>query len=177
MIFDIKSKEFAEAWRTVSESLLNYLQNGQSIVMSGGQSSSTASSDGRSGDTPLISVPPIPDAVRKESEIRYASGPMGNATNGYIFKGIGLKVEKQPNSMYKIIKYSDGTCEFTMCENLDAESRQLFKDSQSTTMPPAVGHAVGEITDTNKIVNIKPGRGVVDGRSIKIVEPLEVEFK
>lgn len=63
-----------------------------------------------------------------------------------------------------------------MCD-LQGEARQIFKDNQSDRMPSSVGTSTGEITADNKILNIKLGKGVMDGRSVKITEPLAVEFK
>lgn len=107
-------------------------------------------------------------------DVRYAACPVKQVDGSYTFKN--LKEERQQESTYKITRYVGGYCEFELCD-LQGEARQIFKDNQSDRMPSSVGTSTGEITADNKILNIKLGKGVMDGRSVKITEPLAVEFK
>lgn len=171
MAVDIKSQEFANAWRIVSETLLSCLQSGElktSVLMN---DLSEQCSDMKS------TVSHFETVSNKENNvmyIRYVACPARQADGTYIFKN--LKEERQDESTYKITRYENGSCEFELCD-LQGEARQIFKDNQSYRMPSYVGTSTGEITADNKIVNIKPGKGIIDGRSVKITEPLVVEFK
>lgn len=173
MIYDIKSPEFAQAWRTVSESLLHFLQNGAAASIGAPLSVQVSAPTPAPTPTPI----PVPPADRSVAETCFASVPIGNPATGYLFKSLGLKSEQQPNSVYKVVKYTDGSCEFSMCESLDAEARQALKDSFSATMPLAVGSVTGELTATCAIVNVQPGQGKIDGRSVRILAPMKVEFQ
>lgn len=171
MAVDIKSQEFANAWRIVSETLLSYLQNGeiQSTVLM--NKLSEQHTEVKSVASHLETVP---NKTNNVVDVRYAACPVRQADGTYNFKH--LKEERQQESTYKITRYEDGSCEFELCD-LQGEARQIFKDNQSDRMPSYVGISTGEITADNKIVNIKPGKGIIDGRSVKITEPLSVEFK
>lgn len=162
----INSPEFAAAWRLVSEALLSHLQSGGSINIVG----VTPAEPIEGG----VIIEPIKPQSKQVEDIRYAACPVRQADGSYTLKN--LKEERQSESTFKITRFTDGSCEFELCD-LQGEARQIFKDNQADRMPSAVGTAMGEITSDNKIVNVKPGKGVVDGRSVKITEPLVVEFK
>lgn len=171
MSVNINSPEFAAAWRLVSETLLAHIQGGGSIKIS------SNSSEGVIPEVEILSsqnqaTPPVFN--KQKESVRYAACPVRQADGSYMLKN--LKEECQSESTFKITRYTDGSCIFELCD-LQGEARQIFKDNQSDRMPAAVGSVTGEITPDNKIVNVKPGKGVVDGRSIKIIEPLIVEFK
>lgn len=173
MAININSPEFTQAWRTVSEALLAHIQGGGKININdiAVGSDSINSIAGRNVEERE------PEPAFSSSEIldvRYAACPIRQVDGSYTFKN--LKEERQPESTFKITRYKDGTCEFEMCD-LQGEARQIFKDNQSERMPSAVGIVYGEIAADNKIVNVKLGKGLMDGRSVKIIEPLEVEFK
>lgn len=173
----INSPEFAQAWRFVSECLLEFFQQGgaQSLTSSQDFNSATGSTLSPSQDNASTEQAIKPEPVRTLKEIRYAAVPIRLSDNNYMFKN--LKDEVQPQaSTYKIEMYTDGSCEFELCA-LDVEARQIFKDNQSERMPTTVGSSKGELTSDCQIITIKKGRGVVDGRSVRILEPLEVEFK
>lgn len=168
MAIDIKSKEFADAWRIVSETLLAHLQNGELDTSFLEQKSNSKSTKMQSAST---------SASGKSSsvqDVRYAACPVKQTDGTYTFKN--LKEERQQESTYKITRYTDGSCEFELCD-LQGEARQIFKDNHSDRMPSYVGTFTGEITADNKIVNIKKGKGIMEGRSVKITESLVVEFK
>lgn len=171
MAIDIRSQEFANAWRTVSEALLAYIQNGElgtSVV-----------SQSKSEEINHIVINESKADTNSEEgktiqDVRYAACPVKQVDGSYTFKN--LKEERQQESTYKITRYVGGYCEFELCD-LQGEARQIFKDNQSDRMPSSVGTSTGEITADNKILNVKLGKGVMDGRSVKITEPLAVEFK
>ncbi len=171
MVVNIKSQEFANAWRTVSETLLFYLQSGElkpTVLMN------NISDQQTNIDSIVLQSDITPNKGNDIIDVRFAACPVRQADGTYTFKN--LKEERQAESTYKITRYKDGSCEFELCD-LQGEARQIFKDNQSDRMPSSVGTSTGEITADNQIVNIKPGRGTVDGRSVKITEPLAVEFK
>ena len=97
---------------------------------------------------------------------------MKQGDGSYIFKN--MKDEQQTESTFKVTRYTDGSCEYELCE-LEGESRQIFKDNLSYRLPAAVGKFVGEITADNSITTVRKGKGIVDGRSVKITEPLEAK--
>lgn len=170
MSISINSPEFAAAWRLVSETLLSHLQNGGTINIGG-----MTPVQPTVRDITTEPIKPQPIVTNKQVEdIRYAACPIRQADGSYTLKN--LKEERQSESTFKITRFTDGSCEFELCD-LQGEARQIFKDNQSDRMPSAVGTVMGEITSDNKIVNVKPGKGVVDGRSVRITEPLVVEFK
>lgn len=177
MAYKINSPEFAQAWRIVSECLLEFFQQGGAGSVTSSQSfdSATDSPLSPSQDNASTEQAIKPEPVRTLKETRYAAVPIRLSDNNYMFKN--LKDEVQPQaSTYIIEMYSDGSCEFELCA-LDAEARQIFKDNQSERMPITVGSSSGELTSDCQIITIKKGKGVVDGRSVRILEPLEVEFR
>lgn len=181
MAIDINSQEFANAWRLVSEAMLQFVQNGGQISNFGSQesafadiynSSSPTTSSAQSQTNPQQLV----SSTEGKTKIgdRYAACPIRQQDGSYIFKN--LKDERQPESTFKITRYSDETCDIELCD-LQGEARQIFKDTKSERMPSTVGAIIGEITADKRIVNTKLGKGIIDGRSVRIIKPLEVEFQ
>lgn len=179
MAVDINSPEFANAWRLVSETLLRHLQNGGRILNPGNQPDIIIDTDidqPHTGvDVKPVTPPPTP-IEKNKTKIgdRYAACPVRQSDGSYILKN--LKDERQEGSTFKITRYSDGTCDIELCD-LQGEARQIFKDTKSERMPSAVGKIIGDITPDKRIVNRKLGKGIIDGRSVRIIEPLEVEFQ
>lgn len=171
MAIDIRSAEFANAWRTVSEALLAHIQGGE--VIPSVVSSLEEPMQRSEGVEPQPQVRPQSVTTKQKQDVRYAACPIKQADGSYNFKN--LKEDMQQESTFKITRYTDGTCEFELCD-LQGEARQIFKDNQSDRMPSSVGTSSGEINADNKIINIRPGKGIMDGRSMKILEPLVVEF-
>lgn len=171
MAVDIKSAEFANAWRIVSEALLAHIQGGN-INIPAFVSEISAQKGEPVNITSQPQVQPV--AERKVQDVKYAACPIRQIDGSYILKN--LKDERQQESTYKITRYTDGTCEFELCD-LQDEARQIFKDNKADRMPSSVGTSIGEITADNRIVNLKPGKGIIDGRSVKITEALEVKFE
>lgn len=176
MATDINPQEFAKAWRTVSEYLLQVILKIASTNPAAVAPLPPAPpAEGNDATSPSCQeVVRTPKASPEPKDTRYATCPIRQPDNTYVFKH--LKDEKKENSIFKIIRYTDDSCEITVCD-LCAEARQTLKDTRAETMPSAVGTIVGDITADSKIVNLRPGKGVLDGRLVRIIEPLEVEFK
>lgn len=181
MAIDIKSPEFANAWRLVSEALLQFVQNGGQVTNLGNLGDTVADvsasiSQPTSPTQPHTNQSTIVTNQENKTKIgdRYAACPIRQQDGSYILKN--LKDERQPESTFKITRYSDGTCDIELCD-LQGEARQIFKDTKSERMPSAVGTIIGDITADKRIVNTKLGKGIIDGRSVRITEPLEVEFQ
>lgn len=192
MAIDKNSPEFVAAfemvmdaiWERIKEALLEWIQNGGNFpkneilkelhnVIPSIRTEAVENEREKDAEKDISNVEK--NAKCKEIEdIRYASCPKRESDGSYSLKN--LKEERQAESTFKVIRYADGTCEFELCD-LQGESRQIFKDNQAERMPSAVGIAKGQISADNKIVNIKRGTGIVNGRSVKVIEPLEVEFK
>lgn len=172
MVYSIQSPEFAQAFRTVTESILAALQSGKLAISS---ADGVNNEDAVAMETTHTVLPKSSSAptVNRVGEIRYAACPIRQGEGLYIFKN--LKEEMQDESTYKIYRYDNGACEFELCE-LKGESRQIFKDNIDSRMPAAVGSAIGEITAEGKIRIIKRGEGRADGRSVRITAPMQVEF-
>lgn len=175
MAVNINSPEFANAWRTVSEALLAHFQGGSFAAQPPVPQPDIQQPANDATWQPAVVTPPNlpPQTATKEVEsVRYAGSPVKQADGSYIFKN--MKAERQSESTFKVTKYTDGSCEYELCE-LEGESRQFFKDNLSYRLPAAVGKFVGEITADNSITTVRKGKGVVDGRSVKITEPLEAK--
>lgn len=181
MAIDINSQEFANAWRLVSEALLQFIQSGGQISdlnklgnqiadVSAPMEQPTSASQANTIQ-PSVATNQV---TKSKIDDRYAARPVRQQDGSYILKN--LKDERQPESTFKITRYSDGTCDIELCD-LQGEARQIFKDTKSERMPAAVGTIIGDITADKRIVNTKPGKGIIDGRSVRITEPLEVEFQ
>ena len=54
---------------------------------------------------------------------------------------------------------------------------QNLKDCQSQLLPAGVANTSGEITSNSIIVIKKEGVAVVEGKVIKVIEPMEVSFE
>ena len=172
MVYSIQSPEFAQAFRTVTESILSALQSGKLIMSS---DDNVTNKTVNTVETSEVALPKASSStsVNRMFEVRYAACPIRQGEGLYIFKN--LKEEMQDESTYKIYRYDDGACEFELCE-LKGESRQIFKDNIDSRMPAAVGSATGEITADGIIQTIKRGEGHADGRSVRITAPMQVEF-
>lgn len=186
MNYKINSPEFANAWRIVSEAFLEYVQlKGLEMGKMLGQAQKIFE------NTPLANVNDngsvthqtelVQPEVSKQSIptrdfvcYKYVVGPAKQPDGTYRFKN--LKPEKQDVSIYKLSKYSDDTYEFELCD-LKGESLQILKDNIGNHIPDKVGSISGRITENCKILTIKKGRGVANGHSVTVVEPMIVEFK
>lgn len=172
MVYSLKSPEFAQAFRIVTESILSALQSGSLIMPSGDVTNHVVNTVAKTADV-VMPTTSSTISVNRNVEVRYAACPIRQGEGLYIFKN--LKEDMQNESTYKIYRYDDGACEFELCD-LKGESRQIFKDNIDSRMPAAVGSATGEITADGKIRTIKRGEGRADGRSVRITTPMQVDF-
>lgn len=172
MVYSLQSPEFAQAFRTVTESILSALQSGKLTIPADDVTNKVTNIVAETADV-VSPKSASSTSVNRMCEIRYAACPIRQGEGLYIFKN--LKEEMQDESTYKIYRYDDGACEFELCE-LKGESRQIFKDNIDSRMPAAVGSANGEITADGKILTIRRGEGRADGRSVRITAPMQVEF-
>lgn len=171
----VKSPEFARAWRIVSEALLGLIQNGGLDDLIGAIKKPDIIEPEEYSpiqETEPIFESPIEER-KKVRDVRYAVCPLKRREGGYILKN--LKETKQDESTFKITRYMDDTCDIEICE-LTPEDLQILKDNIKDRLPDEVGIVSGEITKDKRVRNIKPGKGLIVGKSIKIIEPLEAEF-
>lgn len=169
MAYDINSKEFAEAWRIVSETLLSTLQNGSSVI---------DIVDSADKFEKTVKEPSNPNVVEPlmnhgSEETLFAVSPVNSGDGYYLFKN--LKYEKQDNSIFEIKRFEDGYCEFTLCD-LNPEARQILFDQKNSLLPSAVGECDGEIKLDNGFQTIRKGIGERSGRSVRILEPMKIKF-
>ena len=181
MEYNIKSPEFAKAWRIVSEALLAYLQQGGTlpsvVPLETAEDTFTVPAPAQE-ETPVTAQGEPSDAPRTVLETMYSTGPNQREDGKHVFRVRGLRDERKPNHLYQIIIYSDNTCEFDLCQPSEDDSTSDFRSyiNMELVKDSAVSH-VGELTATCQITTIQKGKGVKDDREILITEPLKIEFK
>lgn len=177
MKIDVNSPDFEKAWRMVSEALLQLIQStGTTPPVFHTQASSTDLRQSADQPNPTATAPASPAADHTKSETKYAVTPIRQPDGSYIFKK--PKVECQTDSTFKLTIYTDDTCKIEIRDSNDKDYRQGLKDSLRERLPAAVGTFTGSISPDGPIRTIKPGKGeVVNKFIIRIVEPLEAEFK
>ena len=182
MSYKINSPEFAQAWRIVSDALLEYLQQGGTLpIVSSSPSQPDDHSDGTTQGNVADSYTDMTDVAgtqkRELVAIRYAVTPIKQEDGSYIFKN--LKDEQQNASTFKIKIFSDDSCEFELCEIMG--DPQVFKDNMTERMPSEVCIKLGGDLTADCTFNIlNPGKGIFittnNSRFVKILEPLKVQF-
>ena len=171
MAYDIKSKEFAEAWRIVSETLLSTLRHGTITQGISDISTKIVEATLFSEETPnTVSATSLHHG---KSETLYAASPIGTGDGGFMFKS--LKDEKQENSIFEVTRFEDGYCEFTLCD-LTSEARQILFDQKNSLLPPQVGALEGDIKVDNSFQTLVKGVCERNGRSVRIINPMKVKF-
>ena len=180
MAYSIKSKEFADAWRIVSESLLQHIQGMEypstdviSNIEAAIQNVQPTNQDSVKSPN---AINPLLTQNHGEAEERYAMRPVRKGENGYIFKTLKSKEDKQDGSIFKIMRYPDGYCEFEICE-LNKDEMQILLDSKENLLPETVGSLEGEIDVNSKIITVEKGIGKTNGRSVEIIKPLKAVVK
>ncbi|MDE5877011.1 MAG: hypothetical protein K2H47_05895 [Muribaculaceae bacterium] len=174
----IDSEEFANAWRIVSEALLQHIQRGGVFPFPPGQPSSKQTIAGQTGEQTKELVDILPSEPPKKSERKivgnyYAVDPLTNSNREYIFKRRGLKEDQDSNHLYHVICFDDNTFEFELIPTLEKEGRENFKNSTKREEFILVN---GQITPDCPIKIIHKGKGIFDGRFYKITEPVEVDL-
>ncbi len=182
MSYKINSPEFAQAWRIVSDALLEYLQQGGTfpIDMSSSPSQPEDHSDDATQGKVAESYTDMTDVASAQKRelvaIRYVVTPIKQEDGSYIFKN--LKDEQQNASTFKIKIFSDNSCEFELCEIMG--DPQVFKDNMTERMPSEVCIKSGDLTADCTFKILHPGKGIFittnNSRFVKILEPLKVQF-
>lgn len=174
----IDSEEFANAWRIVSEALLQHIQRGGLFTFPSSQSSPKPTveemgSEGESKeDIVLQSITPTPPKRKSVGEY-YAVNPLVKSNGENIFKRHGLKEDQDSHHLYHITCFNDDTFEFELIPTLEREGRENFKNSTKREEFILVN---GQITPDCPIKIIRKGKGIFDGRFYKITEPVEVDL-
>ncbi len=177
----VNSPEFAKMWRIMSECLLEMVQ-GLAATMYSDVSSPRPQTEAPSAtDTDTYASPAAAQRMetsttpaREGVETRYAINPLPDGNGNFLFKG--LRDEKSPEAIFRIVRFSDDTYEFSLCEDISLDARQNLKTNPNW-LSKMVAQVEGEITSDCRIINIAPGKGEKSGRSVKITAPLKAQFK
>lgn len=98
--------------------------------------------------------------------------------NEYLFKRTKDRIEEGDINRYFVLTvYDDGTGTFEMTDDIVGEKLQMLLDNKSTLLSSGVVKTVGTISATCSIVTRTVGEVVKNGRSWRVVKPLEIEFK
>ncbi|MGN0222926.1 MAG: hypothetical protein ACI4AM_02745 [Muribaculaceae bacterium] len=163
MSYNVKSKEFADAWRIVSEALLAMIQQGNvslpSQLLTGSNSGSTTTDNPAVVDTASDHIPDTDVEVvsyRTAVETLYSAVPLKNEDGTYSFKRMR---SDRDNHFYRIFVYDDDSCEFELCTELssdkESENLQNLRDSVSNSMPEGVCQVVaGKLNSDVKSIRI-----------------------
>lgn len=187
MAYDVKSKEFANAWRIVSETLLAMIQQGEFTLptqLSTGSNQGYSTTDKPAAvDAPTNEIPASAVQVlssRTPTQMLYCTNPQKNDDGSYSFRRMQapLSTEKGSgrgsNHFYRIFVYEDDSCEFELCPEVatDSESLQNLRDSADSILPDSVCQVVdGSISgDVNSIKVTCRGKGRKSGRNAMAVD-------
>lgn len=98
--------------------------------------------------------------------------------NEYLFKRTKDRIEEGDINRYFVLTvYDDGTGTFEMTDDIVGEKLQMLLDNKSTLLSSGVVKAVGTISATCSIVTRTVGEVVKNGKSWRVIKPLEIEFK
>ena len=98
--------------------------------------------------------------------------------NEYLLKRTKDRIEEDDINRYFVLTvYDDGTGTFEMTDDIVGEKLQMLLDNKSTLLSSGVVKTVGTISATCSIVTRTVGEIVKNGRSWRVVKPLEIEFK
>lgn len=173
---NVNSPEFVQLWNEASQAVLRLVQ--VAYGESGGAHNIVASVISTATTTQPAIVQAAESAAKpavrrvKVSEL-YTNSPIPKGDGTFIFK----RLQDDPEGrFYKVITYDDDSCEFELLTNIDGEHLQDLAANQATILAPVVACVTGTITENVKINITKRGKAVVDGRMIRIIEPMEVIF-
>lgn len=167
--------EFIKAWNNFSAATLHLLQvacgdnNVNSVINTVVDSLSNTSL----GENTIVESVKQSLVTKKVTCVQYAGSPY-EFDGGYVFKRLK---DESAGRFYEVTTYSDDSCAFKLICNIDQESLQNLKDCQSQLLPAGVANTSGEITSNSIIVIKKEGVAVVEGKVIKVIEPMEVSFE
>lgn len=98
--------------------------------------------------------------------------------NEYLFKRTKDRIEEGDINRYFVLTvYDDGTGTFEMTDDIVGEKLQMLLDNKSTLLSSGVVKTVGTISATCSIVTRTVGEVVKNGKSWRVVKPLEIEFR
>lgn len=127
-----------------------------------------------------LSVDPSQSQV-KQVQVRYATAPEEDEGNFYFKRTIELNLQdpnnKDDSRYFAISIYDDGTCTYEMKEDVRGDKLQILVDNKDTMLCDRVVKYSGTPSANSKIVTVAVGKGVKRGKSIQIVEPLEIKFE
>lgn len=98
--------------------------------------------------------------------------------NEYLFKRTKDRIEEGDINRYFVLTvYDDGTGTFEMTDDIVGEKLQMLLDNKSTLLSSGVVKTIGTISATSSIVTRTVGEVVKNGKSWRVVKPLEIEFR
>lgn len=96
----------------------------------------------------------------------------------YLFRRTKDRLEEGDNNRYFVLTvYEDGTGTFEMADDIVGEKLQILLDNKTSILASGVVKTVGTISSTCSIVTKTKGEVVKNGKSWRVVKPLEIEFK
>lgn len=98
--------------------------------------------------------------------------------NEYLFRRTKDRLEEGDNNRYFVLTvYDDGTGTFEMADDIVGEKFQILLDNKTSILDSQVVKTIGTISPTCSIVTRTIGEVVKNGKSWRVVKPLEIEFK
>lgn len=128
--------------------------------------------------SPVVKQPIQPISASKSMiGKRYATMAEDDG-NEYLFKRTKDRIEEGDINRYFVLTvYDDGTGTFEMTDDIVGEKLQMLLDNKSTLLSSGVVKTVGTISATCSIVTRTVGEVVKNGKSWRVVKPLEIEFR
>lgn len=125
--------------------------------------------------TPQVapSIPTIQNVIGKRYAVK-AEEDDGE----YLFRRTKDRLEEGDNNRYFVLTvYDDGTGTFEMTDDIVGEKLQTLLDNKTSMLASGVVKTIGTINSTCSIVTKTLGEVVKNGKSWRVVKPLEIEFK
>lgn len=175
----VDTPEFANAWRVVSEGILELVQNKGieiktliDVIRTGGGISGPKDKGDSNGNLGggIISLPPA-ETIKSTSEIDVIlySNTLMQKSDGYHF---GTLTDNDKMA-YKITIYKDKTCEFEA--NFNSELIKAAIDNESRWVPRGVIELDATLTESGMIETIVKGKGIDKVTTVKITEPIKAK--
>lgn len=96
----------------------------------------------------------------------------------YLFRRTKDRLEEGDCNRYFVLTvYDDGTGTFEMADDIIGEKLQMLLDNKTALLASGVVKTVGTINATCSIVTKTMGEVVKNGKSWRVIKPLEIEFK
>ena len=128
--------------------------------------------------SPVVEQPIQPISVSKSIiGKRYATMAEDDG-NEYFFRRTKDRIEEGDINRYFVLTvYDDGTGTFEMTDDIVGEKLQMLLDNKTALLSSGVVKTIGTISATCSIVTINVGEVVKNGKSWRVIKPLEIEFK